>query len=121
MREMEFRRWMVSEIEDYVTSCPDNSLKGIDDTPMFEWPLVGFVSGVDSIFIQLKTVIGEFHLTPQEVMAKAAVRRKVEIPPEGDVSVISYVLPISGATRKENAGMTDMPSRRSAHTRCYGE
>ncbi|MDD1769121.1 MAG: hypothetical protein LUQ55_03970, partial [Methanomassiliicoccales archaeon] len=121
MLEKEFRSWMISEIEDYVVSSPDNSLKGIDCTPMFKRPLVGFVSGSDPIFARLKTIIGEFHLTPHEAMAKAAAKRKAEVPSEGDLGVISYVLPISDATKKENAGMTDMPSRRWAHTRCYGE
>jgi len=119
--EKEFRSWIIREIEGFVGSCPDNSLKGIDDSPMFERPLVGFVAGDDSIFVRLKTVIGEFHLTPHEAMTKVASEKGVEVPPEREVGVISYVLPISGATRKENAGMTDMPSRRWAHTRCYGE
>lgn len=121
MREEEFKSWIIKETEEFVESCPDNSLKGIDDSPMFERPLVGFAAGDDPVFVQLKTVIGEFHLTPREAMAKIAAKKGVEFPPEREVGIISYILPITRATRRENAGMTDMPSRRWAHTRCYGE
>lgn len=121
MLEEEFRGWIVSEIKNHVFSSPDNRLKGIDDTPIFDQPLVGFVSGADSIFRQLKAVIGEFHLTPHEIMSRVAERKGADPPPVEDVGVISYVLPISRMTKRENASMTDIPSRRWAHTRCYGE
>jgi len=38
-----------------------------------------------------------------------------------EVGVVSYVLPIAQATRRENASMSSAPSRRWAYTRLYGE
>lgn len=54
-------------------------------------------------------------------MAKIAKERGVPIPSENDIGVISYILPISKKTRKENASMKDKPSKRWAHTRLFGE
>jgi epoxyqueuosine reductase QueG len=117
----EFERWIGGEIKRFVKDDTGNRLERVDGSPIFEEPLVGFVAGDDPIFGHLKQVIGEFHLTPVEVMETIARERGLPVPAAAEIGVISYVLPISRRTRKENAGMTDRPSERWAHTRLFGE
>jgi epoxyqueuosine reductase QueG len=117
----EFERWIGGEIKRFVKDDTGNRLERVDGSPIFEEPLVGFVTGDDPIFIHLKQVIGEFHLTPAEVMETIARERGLPTPAAVAIGVISYVLPISRRTRRENAGMTDRPSERWAHTRLFGE
>jgi epoxyqueuosine reductase QueG len=117
----EFERWMTQAIRSFVREDPGNRLDRLDGSPIFEEPLVGFAAGDDPIFQQLKQVIGEFHLTPREALALAAKRRGAAVPPASEIGVVSYVLPISQATRRENKQMKDRPSARWAHTRLFGE
>jgi epoxyqueuosine reductase QueG len=117
----EFKKWITEEIKRFVSEDPGNRLEKLDGSHIFEEPLVGFVAGNDPIFRQLKGVIGEFHLTPYEAMEKIARERGVPIPSEEEIGVISYILPISKKTRKENARTKGKPSERWAHTRLFGE
>lgn len=117
----EFKRWITEEIKRFVREDPDNRLNLLDGSYIFEEPLIGFVAGNDPIFYKLKEVIGEFHLTPKEAMTKIAENKGISVPSEEELGVISYILPISSATREENAKMKSMPGERWAHTRLFGE
>src|SRR5271157_679653 len=117
----EFEQTVTQEIERFVREDPGNRLDRLDNTPIYQTPLVGFVSGTDPLFARLKEVIGEFHLTPVEAMEKIAGIRGIEVPDSAQIGVISYILPISQATRDANAGMTDNPSERWANTRLFGQ
>jgi epoxyqueuosine reductase QueG len=117
----EFERWIGGEIRRFVKEDPGNRLERLDGSPIFQEPLVGFVAGDDPIFGRLKQVIGEFHMTPAEVMGAIARERGLLVPAAAEIGVISYVLPISSETRKENSRMKDRPSERWAHTRLFGE
>jgi hypothetical protein len=117
----EFKKSITQEIKRFVREDSGNRLDRLDDSPIYEEPLVGFVAGNDPIFVQLKEVIGEFHLTPHEAITAVAKDRGVPVPPEEETGVISYILPISRATIIENAAMNDRPSERWSHTRLFGE
>lgn len=121
MDEQQFRDWITGEIERFVNEDSGNRLEKLDGSPIFQAPLVGFVSGSDPIFQKIKQVIGEFYLTPPEAAQKIAAARGVAAPPEDQLGVVSFVLPISNETRRENARMKDAPSERWAHTRLFGE
>jgi epoxyqueuosine reductase QueG len=116
----EFKKWITEEIKKFVRKDPENRLY-LDGTFIFNEPLVGFVAGDDPIFYQLKEVIGEFHLTPYEVMSKISKLERVSSPSDTNLGVISYVLPISKKTRDENGKMKNMPSKRWVHARLWGE
>jgi epoxyqueuosine reductase len=45
----------------------------------------------------------------------------VTAPPEDRIGIVSFILPISNETRRENAKSKDVPSERWAHTRLFGE
>jgi epoxyqueuosine reductase len=121
MDEQRFREWISEEIERFVREDPGNRLERLDGSPIFQPPLVGFVSGSDPIFREIKQVIGEFYMTPLEAVEKIAEGRGVTAPPEDRIGIVSFILPISNETRRENAKMKEAPSERWAHTRLFGE
>ena len=104
-------------IEDLVVNSEKNRLK-IDDSPMFDEPIIGFADGDDPLFVEYKQIIGDFHFTPREILK----RQFPEWDDEKDCcSVICWVLPIATETRKSNADRSDYPSERWAHTKLFGE
>lgn len=119
---LELQRFLVEEIKRYVAESPLNRLKDIDESAIFEEPLVGFADGGDPLFYLYKKVVGEFHLTPREALA-AQIREKTgSEPPEFEqVGIVSWILPIAARTRQDNREMTDGPSMRWNNTRFQGE
>jgi epoxyqueuosine reductase QueG len=110
--------WLRTRIADYVRTSPQNRLQRIDDSPMFDEPLVGYADGDDALFQQYKTIIGSFHLTPREIMAHELAGESAV---EGPLSVVCWVLPITDATRASNRSRDMAPSRLWSHTRNDGE
>jgi len=113
--------WILNEIVRLARESDGNRMLELDGSIIFEEPLVGFCPGDDPFFEELKTIIGEFHLTPIEIMERCCAAEGIPIPDRSEVGVISYVLPIAGPTRYENAMMRDFPSERWSHTRLFGE
>ncbi len=103
-----------NEIARFVREDPANRFPDGEE-PYFDEPLVGFATADDPLFSEYKTIIGDFHRTPQEVMESAF----------GDSihagAVISWVLPITRQTRESNRRETIYPSQEWARTRAFGE
>ena len=114
------RTMITDEIRKFVREDPANRLD-LDGLPIYDEPIVGFVAGNDPLFKKLKTVIGEFHLTPFEVMQRAGALKGIETPPEESMGVIAYVLPMHKETVRDNARMSGYSSRRWVHGKYYGE
>lgn len=95
------------EIRRFVEESPENRFPD-GSGPYFDEPLVGFASAADPLFTEYKGIIGDFHLTPAELL-------------EGAATVIVWVLPISRDTRETNRLESQWPSRRWALTRTHGE
>lgn len=105
---------LIRKIENCVANDPDN--RGEDGQPYFEEPLVGFASLNDPLFIQYKTIIGPFHWTPAEVLGHLPGSG-----PSAEGTVISWVLPVTEATRISNRKEGRFPSRQWSRTRHFGE
>lgn len=82
--------------------------------PFFDEPLIGFAAADDPLFQLYKEVIGGFHFTPAELCADGS-------DPWTPRTVISWVLPITEATRRSNRPETLQPSRAWSQTRSLGE
>lgn len=94
-------------IRQFVRESIDNRFP--DGTePYFDAPLIGVVAADDPLFTEYKRIIGGFHQTPGEILAGAA-------------SVVSWVLPITNATRMSNRQENRWPSREWSLTRNNGE
>lgn len=104
-----------NEIVRFVRESPENRFPD-GEQPYFEKPLIGFAAADDPLFSDYKQIIGEFHLTPAEIMANTygeqlGVAR----------TVICWILPIAGTTRAGNRKEKLRPCREWALTRAYGE
>ncbi|MBI2908252.1 MAG: epoxyqueuosine reductase [Chloroflexi bacterium] len=106
-------------IDDYIKKMAmeseKNRLQLLDNSLIYEEPLVGFASGDDPIFSQYKTIIGEFHMTPRDALEKATGQT-----PE-KVSVISWILPVAEKTKATMRRERTYPTERWAHAREFGE
>ncbi len=102
-----------------VSNSPANRLIHIDNSPIFGAPMLGIADGDDPLFEAYLDIIGPHHLTPRKALSAATglAFEDRDIP----IRVICWVLPISDVTKRSNAAMTALPSRRWAHTYHYGE
>jgi epoxyqueuosine reductase len=110
-------------IKNFINEGQQNRRTQLDHGNYWEEPLVGFASGIDPLFLEYKTLIGPFHLTPREVISAALKERGrpllfTEIE---QISVISWALPASEDIRKSNRQEKQFPSQLWAYTRDFGE
>ena len=103
-----------TEIVRFIRESPLNRFPDRDE-PYFDEPLVGFAAADDQLFADYKSIIGDFHRTPQEVMESALNTGGRA------VSVICWILPITQLTRESNRREEQYPSRAWAQTRFFGE
>ena len=109
-------------IKDYVRTSPANRLTSFNDEPIFNEPLVGIADGDDPIFQEYKSIIGDFHFTPREVLAMDRQEQGGDAEKEpGNVSVISFIMPATYETRLSLRSESRIPSLRWNHTRWQGQ
>lgn len=116
MSELSF--WLQSSIKNYCSNSPENSIHMAPGEKVWGEPLVGFSSGADPLYRTIQSDIGEFYLSPLEIF----VRTFPEIGISADqLTVISWVLPQSTATKADNRKESTLPSERWAKAKYYGE
>ncbi|HOP40177.1 MAG TPA: epoxyqueuosine reductase, partial [Geobacteraceae bacterium] len=103
------------EIFRFVRESPKNRFPD-SNQPYFEEPLVGFAAADDPLFRDYKRIIGEFHLTPVEIMENVYGVGIGEAK-----TVICWILPIAEEARVGNRREKTRPSREWALTRAHGE
>ncbi|GFO56549.1 (Fe-S)-binding protein [Geomonas sp. Red276] len=108
------RETICEEIRRFVRDDAGNRFP--DGAPYFDAPLVGFSAAADPLFAEYKSVIGDFHLTPTELADRLEEGGGWE-----PKTVITWVLPITAATRETNRREDRFPSRAWAQTRNFGE
>jgi epoxyqueuosine reductase len=109
-------KFIEKAIIQFTKNSPANRRK-VDRGRYWERPLVGFASGDDPLFRQYKKIIGKYHLTPKEIFELTFGKN---YQPE-QISVISWVLPVSEDIRKSNRKEKIYPSLLWAHARNFGE
>jgi epoxyqueuosine reductase QueG len=114
--------WFVETIKDKIANHPEGVMEyPFEGERIFDEPLVGFIKGDDPIFEKYKEIIGPHHFTPYEIMAWQAKKNRVAPPEASELSVVSFVMPVTRATKDENAASDKWPSERWAQTRLLGE
>jgi epoxyqueuosine reductase len=108
---------LVESIRQLAAGAASNRMPGQPDMVIFDEPLVRFADGDDPLFAEYKTIIDPGHLTPREAL-KAAFPA-ADLPEK--LSVVSWILPITQATRASNRPEQTVPSRWWSHTRWFGE
>lgn len=114
--------WFIRTIKDKIASHPDNRMEyPFLGERIFEEPLIGFVRGSDRIFDRFKEIIGPHHFTPWEIMRWQAENNGIKPPDPEDISVVSFIMPFSEKTRRDNAAAVEWTSERWAQSRLLGE
>jgi len=108
-------------IKEYVATSPGNRFQSFGDGQFFDEPLVGFAHGDDTIFQDYKAIIGDFHLTPREALERYLESKEGSQEHPSQVSVISFILPVTYETRLSLRQETVVPSLRWNHTRWHGQ
>jgi epoxyqueuosine reductase QueG len=110
--------WIRELICTYIDTSPRNSLGRPEAEKAFDTPLVGFSRGDDPLYNEYKTVIGPFHWTPLEVFTGAYPDVEVEAT---ELTVITWILPQTTRTKRDNSLETTYPAERWARARMFGE
>lgn len=114
--------WFMKTIAEKVANHPENSLEyPFNGERIYDEPLVGFVSGDDPILAEYKRIIGPHHFMPHEILAWQAEKNNAPAPEAKDVSVVSFVMPLSRAIREDNRREKEWPAERWAQARLNGE
>ncbi len=110
--------WLEGVIKNFCSESSDNSLQNETTERAWDDPLVGFSSGGDPLYAALKEDIGPFYMTPSEVFERTFPQIAASPP---DLSVITWILPQTRATKADNRKETAYPSERWVRSRSFGE
>ena len=116
-------RFIENAIKDYVRTSPLNHLTAFDNAPIVDEPIVAFADGDDPIFQEYKTVIGDFHLTPRELLEKYIAAKRWRFSAKGSIDgigVVSWALPLTHETRLHERTSPFGGSPRYNHSRWIG-
>jgi epoxyqueuosine reductase len=109
--------WIRAEVKTF-TNSPANTMKKWDNEPAWGEPLVGFSNGADPLYAFYKDDIGEFYRFPLEFLEDKYPHQTFEAK---NITVISWVLPQTDATKRDHRKETHFPSERWARSRIFGE
>ena len=110
--------WVEALIKDFHRRSPENSLKNGTGEAAFREPLVGFSKGDDPLYGKIREHVGPFCLTPGDVFARAFPGAEVT---PGELTVISWILPQTETTKRDQRKESTYPSERWARSRLFGE
>jgi len=114
--KVDLGEWVIGLVENFVNG-PNNSFNDVGE-PAWDKPLLGFSSGADPLYDFYKRDIGNFYLLPLEFMRRTYPSLQVK---SDELTVISWVLPQTKATKYDQRKETRMPSERWARARIMGE
>ena len=117
-QQVEAHTRIESIIKDFIDNSPENTLQNRSNEKAFDRPLVGFSNGNDPLYEDYKDHVGPFYLTPWELFT--VTFRDFNIKPE-ELTVISWILPQTKATKADNRKEKIYPSERWARARIFGE
>ena len=110
--------WLSESITEFVQHSPENNLQDAGKERAFDAPAIGFARANDSLFKELKEHVGPFHWTPKEIFDLSFPEQERSA---DDLSVISYILPQTRATKQDNGDQDEFPAERWARARTFGE
>jgi epoxyqueuosine reductase len=113
----EMARWIEKSIKDFISS-DENSLRNEDNEISWGEPLIGFSRGDDPLYAQLKLMIGDFYWEPVEIFRLSFPEAEAK---PAELTVISWVLPQTEATKADNRKETVFGSERWVRARKFGE
>jgi epoxyqueuosine reductase len=115
--EDELGAWVASIVGAFCAG-PENTLQDANQESAWAEPLVGFARGDDPLFEQYKEYVGPFHWTPLEIFGRTYPDLAATAE---ELTVISWVLPQTAPTRRDNRQEHVYPAERWARSRIFGE
>ena len=109
--------WIQAELKKFTNSSA-NTMKKWNDEPAWGEPIIGFSNGADPLYSFYKKDIGEFYLAPLEFLQNKYPNKNFDAK---KISVISWILPQTDATKRDHRKETHFPSERWARSRIFGE
>ena len=109
--------WIEHAVREFAASAA-NHLGRKEHEPAWGVPLVGFSRGDDPLYLQFKNDIGPFTGRPSEIFEKTFPALKIIA---AELTVISWILPQTEQSKKDNRKETRHPSERWARSRKFGE
>ncbi|MBN2335936.1 epoxyqueuosine reductase [Candidatus Bathyarchaeota archaeon] len=97
---------------------PGNTMGKWGDEPAWGTPLVGYSSGADPLYDFYKRDIGGFYRSPLELLSHDYPGKEFNAE---ELTVVSWILPQTDATKRDHRGETHFPSERWARSRIFGE
>jgi epoxyqueuosine reductase QueG len=119
--DMQEKNWLVSTIQNFMETSPVNLMGNVfGEEKIWGTPLVRFAAGADEIFLKYNVpdVCGEEHWLPAEAFAKFYPDDPAAAE---ELTVISWMLPQTEATKQSLRRETVNPSERWARARIIGE
>ncbi len=111
-------RWVEEVIKNFINESPENSLGLHGGEKAWAEPIIGFSSGADPLYQFYKADIGDFYWTPLEIFTNTFPSAKITA---NQLTIISWILPQTEATKADNRKQTQYPSERWSRTRLQGE
>jgi epoxyqueuosine reductase QueG len=110
--------WITTIIQNFIEHSPENTLQNQNNEKAWGNPLLGFSRGDDPLYEEYKKCIGPFHWTPDEIFSLTFPQTTVK---PKELTVISWILPQTKATKTDNRKQTVYPAERWARSRIFGE
>lgn len=110
--------WIEHVIQEFMADSHENLLQYGKNEKAFDEPLIGFSRGDDPIYESYKEHVGPFHWTPMEIFNQTFPDLTVK---SEELTVISWILPQTRATKSDNCKETFYPAERWARARIFGE
>ncbi|ORJ59295.1 4Fe-4S ferredoxin [Geothermobacter hydrogeniphilus] len=116
--ELGSARWVENLIHEFWATSPQNTLANGTGEKAWDKPLIGFARADHPLFRQYAADFAPFYWTPEQAFQLAFP----EAPATAEeLSVISWVLPQTAATRTDQAQVDKVPAERWARSRDFGE
>jgi hypothetical protein len=109
--------WVENTILEFIQRSPENNLQDETNEKAWEDALVGFSRGDDPLYTDFKEYVGPFHWTPLEIFTMTFP--DIKATPE-ELTVISWILPQTEATKRDHREQTVYPAERWARARIFG-
>ena len=101
--------WVDNLIKQFCVASAYGKISADGDERIFDEPLVGYSSGSDPIYGQLKDQIGPPYMTPREIFERSFPDL---VASAHELTVISFVMPFARQIRLDNRMQTTYPAER---------
>jgi epoxyqueuosine reductase len=120
-------------VRDFLALAENNNLGSGMPEKAWQDFVIGYSSGDDELYTFWKAHIGDFHWTPAQAFtlgmsldatnrgAATAARPGEDLPGADELTVISWAVSHTEATKADNRRQTQLPSERWARSRIYGQ